>query len=72
MWLPPPWLSILAPVVIGGGSVMLWGMFHPRSQIMGPLLFRAPPSPSPPLPPPSSFSFPTVSLAGRGPGCVDL
>ena len=44
MWIPSTWLTVIAPTVGIGGSVMLWGMFHPRSRVMGPLVFQAPPA----------------------------
>lgn len=44
MWTPPPSLTILAPTVVFGGSVVAWGMFHPRSRVMGPLVFRGAPA----------------------------
>jgi peptidoglycan/xylan/chitin deacetylase (PgdA/CDA1 family) len=44
MWIPSTWFTVILPVVVFGGSALLWGMFHPRSRIMGPLWFRGGPA----------------------------
>ncbi len=38
-WLPP-WLTFVGPPLAVAAAGLLWGMFHPRSRIMGPLWFR--------------------------------
>lgn len=43
MDIPSPWLTLIAPAAVLGGGVMLWGMFHPRSRVMGPLVYRGDP-----------------------------
>ncbi|MEM1109386.1 MAG: polysaccharide deacetylase family protein [Planctomycetota bacterium] len=40
MDIPSTWFTVIVPAVVGGGSVVAWGMLHPRSQIMGPLIHR--------------------------------
>ena len=45
MWIPPPWLTLLLPMLVVGGTLLFWGMFHPRSQIMGRLISRGDPAP---------------------------
>ncbi|MEM7626672.1 MAG: polysaccharide deacetylase family protein [Planctomycetota bacterium] len=44
MWIPSTWLTVIAPTVVFGGGAVAWGMFHPRSRIMGPLVFRGRPA----------------------------
>ncbi len=44
MEIPSPWLTVVAPAVVFGGGVMAWGMCHPRSRIMGPLVCRGAPA----------------------------
>ena len=44
MWTPPPWLTLCLPILLVGLPVLLWGMFHPRSRIMGPLVYRGDPA----------------------------
>ncbi|MEM6458173.1 MAG: polysaccharide deacetylase family protein [Planctomycetota bacterium] len=36
------WLTVIAPTAVVGGGLLGWGMVHPRSRIMGPLVFRGP------------------------------
>jgi len=38
-----PWLTFVVPTAALVGGVVGWGMFYPRSRIMGPLVFRGRP-----------------------------
>lgn len=60
MDVPSPWLTVVAPALALGGGVMLWGMFHPRSQVMGPLVYRGQPA------------EPGGNFLGRGRGRIAL
>ncbi|MEM9419535.1 MAG: polysaccharide deacetylase family protein [Planctomycetota bacterium] len=40
MDVPSTWFTIIAPAALFGGSLLGWGMVHPRSRIMGPLVHR--------------------------------
>ena len=41
------WWTVVLPAVIVIGATLGWGIFHPRSTMMGPVLFRAPGSAAP-------------------------
>lgn len=43
MDIPSTWLTVIAPAAALGGIVVGWGMFHPRSRLMGPLVYRGAP-----------------------------
>ncbi|MEM6855494.1 MAG: polysaccharide deacetylase family protein [Planctomycetota bacterium] len=44
MDVPSTWFTIILPAAVFGGAVVGWGIFHPRSRIMGPLIHRGWPS----------------------------
>lgn len=44
MDIPSTWFTIIIPAALFGGGLIGWGMVHPRSRIMGPLVHRGWPS----------------------------
>jgi peptidoglycan/xylan/chitin deacetylase (PgdA/CDA1 family) len=70
MWVPSTWLTVIAPTVGFGGSVLLWGMFHPRSRVMGPLVFQGPPA-EPGRPPRVALTFDDGPTPDSTPAVLD-
>ncbi|MEO1237414.1 MAG: polysaccharide deacetylase family protein [Planctomycetota bacterium] len=65
------WITVIAPAVTVGGTLLTWGMFHPRSRIMGPLVFRAPDDAGPEQSPRVALTFDDGPTPDATPAVLD-